>query len=199
MAHPFSQGDHICAVYETDDDYFAITADYVSDGLRRGERCLYVPQSIAGLARFHIALAGSGIDVDDMLERRALVEASHAEAHLQGGHFDSERMLRMLNDAVETALNDGFVGLRTCGDMSWLLEDAPGSDQVLEYEALLNQFFRSVRACGMCLYDRHRLAPHFIDHALVTHSTSIEARRHRYNPLYRPAETRPGAAERTMP
>lgn len=57
------------------------------------------------------------------------------------GRFDSERMLRMLNEAVEAALNDGFAGLRTCGDMSWLLDDAPGTQHVVEYESLLNQFF----------------------------------------------------------
>lgn len=50
-------------------------------------------------------------------------------------------MLRMLNEAVEAALNDGFAGLRTCGDMSWLLDDAPGTQHVVEYESLLNQFF----------------------------------------------------------
>jgi hypothetical protein len=38
--------------------------------------------------------------------------------------------------------------------MSWLLEDAPGSDQVVVYEALLNQFFHGARAAGMCQYDR---------------------------------------------
>ena len=59
-------------------------------------------------------------------------------------------MLRLLNDAVESALNDGFIGLRTCGDMSWLLQEPTGAEQILEYEALLNQFFRGVRAAGMC-------------------------------------------------
>jgi hypothetical protein len=96
-------------------------------------------------------------------------------------------MLQRLNDAVEAALNNGFSGLRTCGDMSWLLQDPPGADQVLEYEALLNQFFQSVRAAGMCQYDRRRLPAHLIDHALTTHSSAVIDGFHKPNPFYRPA------------
>lgn len=61
-----------------------------------------------------------------MVKRGALVEATHDEAHLADGSFSSERMLRLLNEAMETALKDGFTGLRACGDMSWLLAEPEG-------------------------------------------------------------------------
>jgi hypothetical protein len=96
-------------------------------------------------------------------------------------------MLQLLNEAVEAALNDGFTGLRTCGDMSWLLDDAPGTAQVVEYEALLNQFFHSVRAAGMCQYDRRRLPPELIDHALATHPCAVVDGHPRSNPFYKPS------------
>src|SRR4029078_1758888 len=90
-----------------------------------------------------------------------------------------------LNDAVELAMLDGFTGLRTCGDMSWLLLDAPGSAQVFEYESFLNRFFEGVPAQGMCQYDRRRLPPDLIDHALATHPSAVLKRRSAANPLYR--------------
>jgi hypothetical protein len=105
-------------------------------------------------------------------------------------------MLTMLNDAVEAALNDGFTGLRTCGDMSWLLGDAPGSEQVHEYEALLNQFFSSVRGSGMCQYPRRLLAAAQLDMALSSHSTAVVGGRHKFNPFYQLANPLPGAAPR---
>ena|SRR5438105_8895 len=94
-------------------------------------------------------------------------------------------MLSLLNRAVESALNDGITALRTCGDMSWLLHDAPGSQQVVEYEALLNQFFQGVRASGMCQYDRRKLPGARLDHALATHSSAIVDSVHKPNPFYR--------------
>ena len=127
-----------------------MAAEYLADGLRAGERVYYVSDSEAGLARFRGALKDVGINTVSAVKRRALVMATHAEAHLRNGRFDGERMLHLLNEAVEEALNDGFCGLRTCGDMSWLLKEPEGAEQVSSHEALLNQFFQGVRAAGMC-------------------------------------------------
>lgn len=184
---PFLQGDHICVVYYTPEEQRAVAANYVAEGLRRGERAYYVADSQAAIERFRVALWAHGIDVPAALRTTALVEATFGEAHLVDGRFDSERMLRMLNEGIESALNDGFMGLRTCGDMSWLLSEPPGAEQVVEYEALLNQLFRSTRACGMCQYDASRLPNALLNHSLATHSTVVIDQEHKPNPFYSPA------------
>jgi len=187
MRNLFKLGEHICAMYDTEEEQLRVAAEYLGDGLRSGQRGLYVADSRPALKRFHVALGEVGINVSSMIKRGALIEATHAEAHLENGHFDSERMLRLLNQAVETALNDGFSGLRTCGDMSWLLHRPAGADQVVEYEALLNQLFHGVLAAGMCQYDRRRLSPELLDHALATHSSAVVDGHHKTNPFYLPA------------
>ena len=186
MQNEFNQGEHICSIYESASERIADAVRYVADGLRRGERCLFVAESSSALQQWHDLLNKTDIDADAMVSSGALIERTSAEVHLCDGCFDCERMLRLLNEAMESALNDGFTGLRTCGDMSWLLEDAPGSDQVVVYEALLNQFFQGARAAGMCQYDRSRLPADLVDHALATHSTAIIDGHHRPNPFYRP-------------
>jgi hypothetical protein len=82
------------------------------------------------------------------------------------------------------ALNDGFTGLRACGDMSWLLQQPDGADDAIEYEALLNQFFRGVRAAGMCQYDTRRLPPDLVHNGLATPSSACVNGAHRHNPFY---------------
>jgi hypothetical protein len=187
MANSFRQGEHICALYEIASDQLDMAAEYLADGLRAGERAYYVSDSEASLTQFRAALKEAGINTASMLKRGALVMATHAEAHLAGGRFDSERMLHLLNEAVEAALNDGFTGLRTCGDMSWLLQEPAGAQQVVVYEALLNQFFQGVRGSGMCQYDCRRMPPHLLDHALATHSSALLGGHHKPNPFYRPS------------
>ena len=184
MPHAFHQGDHICSIYDTEREQLTTAATYLADGLRRGERVLYVGADRAALRRFRDALLHEGLEAAPLVARGALIELTHPEAHLIDGCFDCERMLTMLNEAVERALNDGFSGLRCCGDMSWLLADAPGSEQVREYEALLNQFFSSVRASGMCQYPRQLLSAHHLDLALTTHSTAVAGGRQKFNPFY---------------
>jgi hypothetical protein len=197
MLHAFRQGDHICSVYDTEEEQLATAASYLADGLRRGERVLFAGADRQVLARFRAALHREGFDAASLAGRGALIELTHPEAHLIDGRFDCERMLSMLNDAVESALNDGFSGLRTCGDMSWLLAHPPGSEQVQEYEALLNQFFSSVRASGMCQYPRRQLAAAHLDMALTTHSTAVAGGRHKFNPFYQITHTLPPAAARS--
>ena len=153
----YQQGDHICALYDTSDEQLEVAIAYIVDGLQRNERCLYAAGSEDALAIFRARLARGGIDVPKVERSGALMLLTKHQAYLQGGAFDCERMLHMLSQNVEQALNAGFIGLRTCGDMSWVLDEAPGSEHVVEYEALLNEFFGSVRALGMCQYDRRRL------------------------------------------
>jgi hypothetical protein len=196
MPDAFRQGDHICSVYDSEQEQLAIAAAYLADGLRRGERVLFAGADAATLQRFREALRREGFEAAPLAARGALIELTHAVAHLVDGRFDCERMLAMLNDAVESALNDGFAGLRTCGDMSWLLADAPGSEQVQAYEALLNQFFSSVRASGMCQYPRRLLAAAQLDMALSTHPTAIVGGRHKFNPFYQITNPLPPAAPR---
>jgi len=184
MSIAYTQGDHICALYADEQEQLAIVVDYIARGLRLGERCLYAAGSTAALSRFRTALESAGVDAGKMARRGALQEVTNAEIHLAGGRFDSERMLRTLNDAVEAALNAGFTGLRTCGDMSWLIDEPEGCEKVVEYEALLNQFFRGVRAQGMCLYDRALLPPSLLDHALATHPSCCVDGKHKTNPFY---------------
>jgi len=166
----YEQGQHICAIYDTPEQQLAVAAAYVADGLARNERCLYVADSLEALADLRRALGRLGVDVLAEESSGALLMLTSDAAHLESGRFDPERMLRMLNEAVEAALDAGFHGLRTCGDMSWLLRDAPGSDQVIEYEAVLNQFFQSVRGLGMCQYDRSKLPAHVVRDAVAAHS-----------------------------
>lgn len=193
----FRQGEHICALYETEEEQLAIAAEYVIDALRSGARALYVAEDKAALNRFNTVLEYRRVNVSSVVKRGALLELTHDDAHLAEGRFDAERMLRMLNDAVEAALNDGFSGLRTCGDMSWLLKEPAGADQVVAYEAFLNSFFNGVCGAGMCQYDRRRLPTHLIDSALATHSSAVVERAHKPNPFYRPPTIAISRAGRT--
>ena len=191
----FEQGQHVCVLFETEGEHLAIAARYIADGLRRGEQCLYGGHSSRALKQFEGALRDEGVDTAATMNRGALLTGTTAQLHLAGGKFDSERMLGLLNQALETALNSGYKGLRACGDMSWLLDHPEAEAQVVEYEALLNGFFSSARALGMCLYDRRRLPAALLDHGMATHSTVVIDGEHKPNQFYES----PAAAARRSP
>ena len=160
-------GKHICALYQGTEEQLATAAEYIRGGLSRREQCLFIcgEQSVP---QYRKLLAHSGIDVDREEARGALV-LGDKKSYLPDGVFDPDQMLAMLDRTVKNALTAGFTGLRSAGDMAWLLEDAPGSDRLAEYEAQLNQFCRTHKAIILCLYDRNSLPAAAIDHSLATH------------------------------
>ncbi len=165
----YQQGDHVCGLYATPEEQLAAAAEYIRAGLDRGERCLYVCCE-HGLKEFRAALTHSGIDVAAEEKRGALILVTKHEGHLKGGTFDPDKMISLLRAAVEDALQAGFTGLAAAGDMTWLLDEAPGSEKVAEYEARLNRFYKENRALGLCLYNRTKLPDAALDHGLATHS-----------------------------
>jgi hypothetical protein len=184
MADAFRQGDHICSIHDTEEEQLATAAGYIADGIGRGERCLYVGATRDAVLRFRAALGAAGLDAAGLCDRGALIELTYEQADLAGGLFDLERMLKMIDRAIDQAVHDGFSGLRGCGDMSWLLAGAPGSKQVADYEAVLDQFLSNRRACAMCQYNRRRLPLFLIDMALTTHSTAVIAGQQKFNPFF---------------
>ena len=185
----YQQGDHVCTLFSSADEQLSAAIDYIRQGLARNERCLYVCGEQTP-ADFRAALLGAGIDVAREEARGALMLLTKETGHLKGGSFSASRMIGMLTKAVEDSLHDGFEGLCAAGDMTWLLDQAPGSEEIAEYEALLNHFYRTNRALGLCQYNRRRLPAAILDHGMATHPTiRIEGPILLTNPFYELPET----------
>lgn len=200
----YRQGDHVCALYTSPEQQLTAAVEYIREGLSRGERCLYVcgehdPE------QFRDALRKAGIDVDSEERRGALILVTKFEAHLKGGSFEPARMIELLKAAVGEALEAGFNGLAAAGDMNWLVDEAPGSEKLAEYEALLNRFYRENRALGLCQYNRRTIPAERIDDGIGTHAyIRMEGPILVKNPFYEEPEVaarrtaRPSAVDRKI-
>jgi len=164
----FQQGDHVCTLYTSPEEQLRAAVEYIRGGLARGERCLYVCCE-HNVDDFRSALNNAGIGTESEEKRGALILMRKEDGHLKGGYFDPGKMISMLYAAVKDALDAGFEGLCAAGDMTWLLDQAPGSEKIVEYEALLNRFYASNRALGLCQYNRSKLPPEILDHCIATH------------------------------
>jgi len=184
----YHQGDHVCTLFTTPEEQLAAAVEYLKAGLSRGERCLYVCCE-HGVAAFRRALRQAGIDVAAEERRGALVLLTKFDGHLKGGSFDPEKMISVLHAAVEDALKEGFAGLCAAGDMSWLLDEAPGSEKIAEYEARLNHFYKTHRALGLCQYNRNKLPDAALDNGIATHPyIRMEGPILLENPFYEPPQ-----------
>lgn len=164
----YQQGDHVCTLYSTREEQLAAAIEYIKAGLSRGERCLYICCEHTP-KQFRAALRKAGINVNGEEARGALVIMTKHDGHLKGGSFDPDKMISLLESAVQEALDAGFTGLAAAGDMAWLLDCPPGFEHLCEYEARLNEFYRTHRALGLCQYNRTTLPHEMLDHCIGTH------------------------------
>src|SRR6185436_17207713 len=111
----FGPHQHLCSIYESKQEHFAVGVHFIKIGLDRGERCLYIAyddtEYLVGAA-----LQAQGIDVERALATSALVLSTKERAYLRNGAFDPERMFDFWKDAIGQATNDGFTALRTTGE-----------------------------------------------------------------------------------
>ena len=178
-------GDHVCSLYETDDQLATTVATFIADGLALKERCWYVPCANESAA-IRKALEHRGIDVDAEAKRSALHLLDSNDTYTVYGAFDPEQTMRVFSDAIEQALSDGFNGFRAAAEMSWALDVANGAEAVVTYEALLRMLFANSPATGLCLYDKRRMPLQLLNGALLTHPVIESAGSFLANDAYDP-------------
>jgi PAS domain S-box-containing protein len=96
-------------------------------------------------------------------------------------------MVALLLATAQTARSDGLSGLRIAGEMTWALNPAISSQELIEFEARYDEVAPSTGVRAICQYDRRRFAPEVIRDVLRTHPIAIVGDRVHDNPYYEPA------------
>lgn len=165
-------GDHICLIYKDEEEQMEAIIPYLKQGLERNEACVYIVDDRT-LAEVKAALMKGGIDVENEVARGSLVFSTKREAYVMSGEFDPKSMLVFLRKAMEESVAAGFSGFRVTGEMTWALGNECGCERLIEYEALLNDFFPGSKATAICQYNSKRFGPEIIRDVLRTHPVAI--------------------------
>jgi signal transduction histidine kinase len=179
--------DHVCLIYESQEEQLALPVPSIRMGLERGEKCFYAAdeKTVSDVIE---ALRAMGIDVDEAVSSGRLTVASQEDTYLRNGHFEPDKMIRFWADTLEPAIASGFSGLRVVGEANWALCGDPGAGPFIEYEAKLNSFVRDHSIVVTCQYDRNRFSPEVILNVIRTHPIVIYGNFVCSNPYYVPPE-----------
>ena len=128
---------HVCAFFRDSDEEYKLTLPFIKDGFDRGDRAFHIVDPV--LRDDHVRrLRSAGIDVEAEEKRGALELRNWQDAYLREGHFDQDRMLALIEEILDQGPKKGFYLTRLVAHMEWALEDRPGVDDLVEYEARLN-------------------------------------------------------------
>jgi hypothetical protein len=161
-------GDHICAFYFGPAERDEVLLPFLRAGLRAGDKCLCVIDSEDPSAM--LAKLGDEHDSFGDLAPDQLEVCEPADSYLRGGRFETDTMIDFLDESASAATKDGpFDFMRSAGEMSWVLSNPPGADQLLEYESEINRFVPRYPQLLMCMYDLQRFGGGLVVDLLKTH------------------------------
>ena len=96
-------GDHLCWLYETEEEHRAVITPFLRQGLERGEKVLYIVD--AHPAETVLAyLREDGLEVEPYLARGQLCILTSADTYLREGVFDRDAMVARLRSETARAL-----------------------------------------------------------------------------------------------
>jgi PAS domain-containing protein len=179
--------EHLCVIYETREQQFAVAIPFLRFGLDRGEMCLYVADENTATSILD-TMRGQGVDVDALVQKGMLKVADKGQDYLRKGHFDPDEMILYLAGNVREAKAAEFPALRFAGEMTWALGGDVGYDRLIQYEVLLNHFLTEHDAICLCQYNDKRFSPTTILQVLRTHPLVVYGGHICKNPYYVPPE-----------
>ena len=165
-------GDHLCCIYETDEEHRALLTPYLRQGLERNEKVVYIvdartAETVLGYLR------EDGLEPRPYLDKGQLVILTVSDAYMREGAFIPDRMISFLRQETDRAVAEGYGALRVTGEMSWALRGLPGSHRLIEYESKLNTFIPGSRSLAVCQYDKRRFSSEVLLQVLATHPIAV--------------------------
>jgi two-component system, chemotaxis family, sensor kinase Cph1 len=145
-------GDHVGVFYRGEADRDAVVVPVIASALEARCAVVYVcdrsePVEVSD------RLAAAGIDVGAAVGSGQLHVLGGAEAYVGEGRFEPQRTVDFYRRTADMSLSRGFPVLVVIGEMSWSLSDCPGTERLLEYEALYAEQFARTSTVTLCLYD----------------------------------------------
>ncbi|MGD0020182.1 MAG: MEDS domain-containing protein [Candidatus Limnocylindrales bacterium] len=183
-AERFPAGTHMCYIYNDDNERREVVSKYVESGLQGSEKVGYFvdlmsPQDMRAHLSAHGIDLPSDIDAPGLSITRALDTYCGLDST-----FLPERMLENLRSMYSSSIGEGYAGARATGEMSWALQGMPGSERLIEYEALINTVVREYPTTAVCQYDARRFDGATLFDVLNVHPMMIVRGQVVRNPYY---------------
>jgi hypothetical protein len=191
--HLIRSAGHVCLIFEDRKEEEQAVAEYLAAGLRRGELSRFAADvSTAEEVRSWVSKA----DVEPS-EYGQLSVFTANEFYCPSGRFNAKEVIGKMVPRWEAAKAAGHKGVRICSEMSWALRGVPGSEDFIDYEALINTVESPFPHSGMCMYDAHLFDGATLFKVLQVHPFVVAHGQIVSNPYYmQPEEFNPGLTSR---
>jgi hypothetical protein len=182
-----SETRHVCAFFNSEDEKYRVLLPFIRDGFECGDRAVHVVNP--SQHRDHLQrLAAAGIDTLAAQQSGQLELLTDAEAYLCDGHFDQDRMLEVFEQLASGNNNSPFPLSRIVCHMEWAAEGRSHVENLVEFEARVNDVWRRHDDAVICVYDLAKFGGDTVIDVMRTHPMIVIGGMLLQNPFFVPPQ-----------
>jgi len=178
---------HICAFFSSRDEEYRVLLPFIIEGFEAGENGSHIVDPRRRAEHLE-RLQSVGIDTTRLQESGRFVLRDWADAHLKDWRFDQEKMLALAETMMEASKREGRPRNRHVSHMEWALQDFPGVNDLLEYEARANYLVDRYDDPVICTYDLSKFGGAVVVDMMRTHPLVVIGGVLQENPFFVPPD-----------
>jgi hypothetical protein len=178
---------HVCAFFNSADEEYRVLLPFIKDGFQCGHKAIHVvnpDQREDHLQR----LAEAGIDLAAAQQSGQLEVNINKDVYLPDGRFDPDRMISVFERLASGNAGEGYSLSRICCRMDWTVKDQSHVDDVIEFEARVNDVWRRHEDAVICTYHLGQFRGDEVIDIMRTHPMVIMGGILQQNPFFVPPE-----------
>jgi hypothetical protein len=179
---------HFCAFFHNREEELRTLLPFILEGLAAGEKAVHVVNAKT-LDDYRRRLSAGGIDVAAVEQSGQLEVVAWPDSNLMdGGEFDPERALELIDHLLGAAREQGYRRTRGIGYMNWALQNQIRAGALMAYEARLNTMLTRYDDSIICSYDLAVSSGAIVLDVMRTHPAALIGGVLQRNPFYIPPE-----------
>jgi hypothetical protein len=178
---------HVCAFFNSDDEEYRVLLPFIKEGFQCGHKAIHVvnrDQHQDHLKRLRTA----GIDPAAAQESGQLELRVNTDVYLPDERFDTDRMIAVFEQLASGNSGDQYPLSRICCRMDWAVQEQSHVDDVIEFEARVNDVWHRHEDAVICTYRLGQFRGDEVVDIMRTHPMVIIGGILHQNPFFVPPE-----------
>jgi hypothetical protein len=163
---------HACWAFDHPEEFVDASLDYLTDGLRYGQRLAYVGSEPVAEQRERLDPLG---DVGRMVDTGALLLFELSDLYRVGEPVDAEMQIAAYSAAADAALADGYTGLRVAAQATGLVAEPETWEAHVRWESAADRALPPRSLSAFCGYRRGALPSQLLTDLAAVHPAANDA------------------------
>jgi hypothetical protein len=178
---------HVCAFFHNADEEYRVLLPFIKDGFQCGHKAIHVVNPDQRQDHFQ-RLAAAGIDTAAAQQSGQLELRINKDVYLPDGRFDADRMISAFEQLASGNSGEAYPLSRICCRMDWTVQDQSHVDDVIEFEARVNDVWRRHEDAVICTYHLGQFRGDEVIDIMRTHPMVIIGGILQENPFFVPPD-----------